>query len=85
MVLSQGVQRFVQRGAHRRDLRVFFRRQIVKVLVRGFTRMNLIDNAIEPRHQKRGKAKVGVSHRIREAHFDAASLVACRMRNANRG
>ena len=66
MILGQSLQRLVKRRTHGRNLCVFFRRQIVEVFIRSFTRMNLIHDAVKACHQKGREAKVGIGHRIGE-------------------
>ena len=73
-VLVQVVERLVEAVADGRDLRVFFRRQVVQVLGRGFARMDLVLDAVQAGHQQRREAEVRVGQRIREARLDAAAL-----------
>ncbi|ABA50095.1 hypothetical protein BURPS1710b_2769 [Burkholderia pseudomallei 1710b] len=83
-VLVERFERLVEAGAHGRDLRILFRRQVVQVLVRGLARMDLVLDAVETRHHQRREAQVRVRHRVREARFDAAALRVRHVRNADR-
>jgi hypothetical protein len=84
-ILVQVLERLVERRAHGRDLRVFFRRQVVQVLVGRFARVDLVLHAVQARHHHGGEARYGLAVRIREAHFDAAALRVAHVRNADRG
>ncbi|VXB37347.1 conserved hypothetical protein [Massilia sp. 9I] len=84
-VLVEGFQRFFQRGAHGRDQLVFFRRQVVQVLGRGFARVDLVLDAVQACHQQRSEAQVDVGQRVREAGLDAAAFRVRHVRDADRG
>ena len=47
--------------------------------------MDLIHDAVKTGHQKSREAEVGIGHRVGETHLNAASLVACGVRDADRG
>ena len=57
------VERLIQTRADGRDLRVFLGRQVVEVLARGLARVDLVLDAVEPRHQQRAESEIGVGIR----------------------
>ena len=83
-ILVEVFESLTQFGANRRDLGVFFRRQVVQILVGGFARMNLVLDAVKTGHQHRREGEIRIGRRIREADFDAASLGTGHVRNAQR-
>ena len=83
-VTVKTVKRNLEVRRNRRDLGVFFGRQIVEVLVSRFTRVDLVLNTIQTSHQQSREAEVRVAERIREAHFDTACLRAVDERNTDR-
>ena len=84
MVGRQSIQGLFQRRANGRNLCVFFRRQIIEVLVCSFTRMQLVLDTVQTGHQHGGECQIGVSHRIGEANFNATGLFAGNKRNTQR-
>uniref|UniRef100_A0A0N4ZEB3 NAD-specific glutamate dehydrogenase n=1 Tax=Parastrongyloides trichosuri TaxID=131310 RepID=A0A0N4ZEB3_PARTI len=83
-VLVQRFQRLVQRGADLRNQLLFFRRQVVQVLVARCARVDLVLDAVQAGHHQRGEGQVAGLDRIREAHFDAACLRVGHPRDAAR-
>ena len=67
----QRVQRLLQREGDLRDVVGFFRRQVVEVFVHRLARMQFVFDAVQARHQQRGKGEVGVGGGVGEADFDA--------------
>src|SRR3546814_2903495 len=76
IVGPQRFQRLAERTADGGNFGQFLRRQIVKIFVHGITRMNLVLNAVEARHEQRCIAEVRVRHRIGEAEFHTLGLAA---------
>jgi hypothetical protein len=74
--LSRVLEGLFQAGAHGRDLGVFFRRQVVQILVSGIAGVDLVLDAVKASHHQCGEAQVGVGTGIGEAGFDTACLVA---------
>ncbi len=70
-VLIELFKRLAKRAANRRDFFQLLRRQIVKVLIDGFARIQLVLDAIETGHQHRREREIRIGKRIGETHFDA--------------
>ena len=73
-VCVQCGQGFIQRGAHGRDQFVFFRWQVVQVLVCSIAWVDLVLDTIQTGHQQGGEAQIRVSQRVREACLDTAAF-----------
>ena len=69
VVPFQRRQRLLQRPRHLPDARQLRRRHLVQVLVHRIRRLNLVDDAIQPRHQHRRERQVGVAGRVGRAEF----------------
>src|SRR5438445_7624281 len=65
-VLVETFQRLAQATAYRRDRLEFFLRQIVEILIHRRTRIELVPDAVEARHQHRREGEVWIGHRIGE-------------------
>ena len=81
-ILVELLERLAQRAADRRNLLQLLRRQIVKILVDGFARMELVLDAVEAGHQHRRECKIRIGERIGETHLDALGLRVGRIGNA---
>ena len=83
MVLFEAAQRFFERPRHGRNRLHFLRRQIVDILIERFARLDLVQHAIEARHQHGGKREIRIAGRIRRTELHALGLRARRIhRNA---
>ena len=68
-----------------RDALLFFRRQVVEILVARLARIDLVLDAVQAGHHQRGEGEVAGVHRIGEADLDAAGLRVGHVRDAARG
>ena len=59
---------------HGRHLLALFRRQVIEVLVHGIAGMDLVLDTVDPGHQHRREAQVGVGGRVGEAQLDTLAL-----------
>ena len=83
MVLFQLQQRLAQAAADGRDLRQFFRRQVIQVFVRRRSGVDLGLDTVKARHQQGSKGEIGVGRRIGKAGLDALGLRRFRPRNTH--
>ena len=70
MVLFEVAQRFVETARQRTDFRRFFRLEIVQILLRRFTRIDLILDPVQPCHEHGRKSEVGIRGRVGKAHLN---------------
>ena len=82
LVVPKRVKRFAQASGNGGDIDQFFWRQIIKILIHGITRIDLVFNAVKASHQHGRECKIGVRRGIGEAYFDAFSLGVGGMGNA---
>ena len=84
-VLVQGNKRLAQASAHGGDIFLFLGREVVKVLIHGRTRVNLVLDSVQAGQQYRRKRKVRISGGIGKAHLDSFGFAARSIGNAARG
>ena len=84
VVVAQLAERFAQRAADHRHVAQFLGRQIVKVLVDRVAGMDLVLNAVQPRHQHCREGEIGVRGGVGIPHFDALAFGARHIRDAAR-
>jgi hypothetical protein len=76
MVLFEVTQRFVETARHRADRRRFFRFEIVQILLSRFTRIDLVLDSVQPRHEHGRKGEVRVCSRIGKTHLNPLGFCA---------
>ena len=69
---------------NRRNALRLFRLEIVEILVKRVTRMDLVLDAVESGQEHRTKREIRVRGRIRETDFDAPRFRVCDVRNTHR-
>src|ERR1700677_2792320 len=74
MIFLETVQRFLQAAGHLRDFGMLFGWQFVQVLIHWLTRLDLVDDTVQTRHEQRGKAEIRIRRRIGRTIFDALGL-----------
>ena len=74
VIAFEVVQGFAEAAGNLRNLRVLLRRQLVKVLVHRFARIDFVEHAIQTRHEQRGVGEVGVGRGIGRTVLDALGL-----------
>src|SRR5262249_4424395 len=73
-VLVERLERLHQRVGHGRNLLLLLGLEVVEVLVRRRTRVELVLDAVEAGHHHRDEAVVRVRRAVREADLDAPGL-----------
>src|SRR5690606_32229544 len=67
-ILVERLQGFAQRTTDGWNLLQFLGRQIIKILIHGLSRVNLVLDAIKTSHQQGSKAQIRIGGRVREAN-----------------
>jgi len=80
----QRAQRLVEIETDLGNLLLFFRGKIVKILSIGPPGMNLVLDAIQTGHHHGGEGQIRIGGRVRETHFDAATLRTADVGDADR-
>src|SRR6185436_20784242 len=79
MVLLQTAQRFIQAAWHRADFRRLFRLEIVQILLRRLTGIDLVFDSVQPCHQHGWKCQVGIGGWVGKTHLNPLGLRAWRV------
>ncbi len=80
-ILVERLQGFAEGTTDGWNFLQFLGGQIVKILVHGLSRMNLVLDAVKTSHQQGSKAQIRVGSRVREADFQTLGLRRVAKRN----